>query len=131
MTKKFEMSMMGELTYFLGLQIKQDDKRISIFQEKYTRYLLKKYEISDSSLVKTHMVPPNNLGLDLAGFDLKGYSDSDYAGCIMDRKSTSDFGDRIKIRSHKENSEEIVDDNEKNDKDKHYDAKIDANKDDD
>ncbi|GJX43789.1 retrovirus-related pol polyprotein from transposon TNT 1-94 [Tanacetum coccineum] len=33
MTKKFEMSMMGELTYFLGLQIKQDDKGISICQE--------------------------------------------------------------------------------------------------
>ncbi|GKC11803.1 hypothetical protein Tco_1008585 [Tanacetum coccineum] len=44
------------------------------------------------------MVPPNNLGPDLnrksvnetqhRGFDLKGYSDSDYAGCNMDRKST-------------------------------------------
>ncbi|GJU14351.1 retrovirus-related pol polyprotein from transposon TNT 1-94 [Tanacetum coccineum] len=33
MTKKFEMSMMGELTYFLGLQIKKDDKGISICQE--------------------------------------------------------------------------------------------------
>ncbi|GJU45663.1 retrovirus-related pol polyprotein from transposon TNT 1-94 [Tanacetum coccineum] len=41
------------------------------------------------SLVKTPMVPPNNLGPDLAGFDLKGYPDSDYAGCNMDRKSTS------------------------------------------
>ncbi|GKC41768.1 retrovirus-related pol polyprotein from transposon TNT 1-94 [Tanacetum coccineum] len=73
------------------------------------------------SLVKTPMVPPNNLGLDLAGklvnetsyigmigslmyltatrpdiqfsiiicFDLKGYSDSDYAGYNMDRKITS------------------------------------------
>ncbi|GJS68447.1 retrovirus-related pol polyprotein from transposon TNT 1-94 [Tanacetum coccineum] len=30
MTKKFEKSMMGELTYFLGFQIKQDDKGISI-----------------------------------------------------------------------------------------------------
>ncbi|GKB10076.1 retrovirus-related pol polyprotein from transposon TNT 1-94, partial [Tanacetum coccineum] len=59
--------MMGELTYFLGLQIKQDDKGISICQEQYTRNLLKKYEIFDSSLVKTPMVPPNNLGLDLAG----------------------------------------------------------------
>ncbi|GJU88097.1 hypothetical protein Tco_1300520 [Tanacetum coccineum] len=112
------MSMMGELTYFLGLQIKQDKKGISICQEQYIRNLLKKYEISDSSLVKTPMVPPNNLGPDLAGkpvnetsyrgmirylkgtpnlglyypkcsgFDLKGYSDSDYAGCYMDRKST-------------------------------------------
>ncbi|GKB31682.1 retrovirus-related pol polyprotein from transposon TNT 1-94 [Tanacetum coccineum] len=46
MTKEFEMSMMGELTYFLGLQIKQDDKGILICQEQYTRNLLKKYEIS-------------------------------------------------------------------------------------
>nr|GEV36458.1 hypothetical protein [Tanacetum cinerariifolium] len=59
------MSMMGELTYFLGLQIKKDDKGISICQEQYTRNLLKKYEISDSSSVKTPMVPPNNLGPDV------------------------------------------------------------------
>ncbi|GKD90227.1 retrovirus-related pol polyprotein from transposon TNT 1-94, partial [Tanacetum coccineum] len=57
--------MMGELSYFLRLQIKQDDKGISICQEKYTRDLLKKYKIPDSSLVKTPMVPPNNLGPDL------------------------------------------------------------------
>ncbi|GJS75219.1 retrovirus-related pol polyprotein from transposon TNT 1-94 [Tanacetum coccineum] len=123
MTKKFEMSMIGGLSYFLGLQIKQDDKGISISQEKYTRDLLNKYENSDSSSVKTPMVPLNNLGPDLAGklanlnkshlivvkrilsylkgtpsiglwypkcsgFDLKGFSDSDYAGCNMDRKST-------------------------------------------
>ncbi|GKC59510.1 retrovirus-related pol polyprotein from transposon TNT 1-94, partial [Tanacetum coccineum] len=67
MTKKFEMSMMGELTYFLGLQIKRDDKGISIYQEQYNRNLLKKYEISDSYSVKTPMVPPNNLGPDLDG----------------------------------------------------------------
>ncbi|GKE07809.1 hypothetical protein Tco_1411360, partial [Tanacetum coccineum] len=57
----------GELSYVLGLQIKQDDKGISICQEKYTRDLLKKYEISNSFLVKTPMVPPNNLGPNLAG----------------------------------------------------------------
>nr|GEU29534.1 uncharacterized mitochondrial protein AtMg00810-like [Tanacetum cinerariifolium] len=67
MTKKFEMSMMGELTYFLRLQIKQDGKGILICQEWYTRNLLKKYDISNSSSVKTPMVPPNNLGHDLAG----------------------------------------------------------------
>nr|GFA92710.1 retrovirus-related Pol polyprotein from transposon TNT 1-94 [Tanacetum cinerariifolium] len=79
MAKKLEMSMMGELTYFLGLQIKQDDKGISIYQEQYIRSLLKKYEISDSSSAKTTMVPPNNLGPDLA----------DYDGCNMDRKIIS------------------------------------------
>ncbi|GKA34270.1 retrovirus-related pol polyprotein from transposon TNT 1-94 [Tanacetum coccineum] len=79
MTKKFEMCMMGELTYFLRLQIKQDDKGISIFQEQYTRNLLKKYEISDSSSVKTPMVPPNNLGPDLAG---KSVNKTSYRGMI-------------------------------------------------
>ncbi|GKD99167.1 retrovirus-related pol polyprotein from transposon TNT 1-94 [Tanacetum coccineum] len=56
MINKFEMSMMGELTYLLGLEIKQDDKEISICQEQYTRNLLKKYEISNSSSVKTPMI---------------------------------------------------------------------------
>ncbi|GJV68940.1 retrovirus-related pol polyprotein from transposon TNT 1-94 [Tanacetum coccineum] len=79
MTKKIEMSMMGELTYFLGLQIKQDDKGISICQEQYTRNLLKKYEISDSSSVKTLMVPPNNLGPDLIG---KPVNETLYRGMI-------------------------------------------------
>nr|GEV40037.1 retrovirus-related Pol polyprotein from transposon TNT 1-94 [Tanacetum cinerariifolium] len=79
MTKKFEMSIIGELTYFLRLQIKQDDKGISICQEQYTRNLLKKYEISDSSSVKTPMVPPNNLGPDLAG---KPVNETSYRGMI-------------------------------------------------
>ncbi|GJS42948.1 hypothetical protein Tco_0567991 [Tanacetum coccineum] len=139
-------------------QVMVDDKEISICQEQYTRNLLKKYEISDSSSMKTPMVPLNNLGPDLAsksvnetlykgmigslmyltairpdiqfsivlcaryqsnpkeshliavkrileylngtptlglyypkclGFDLKGYSDSYYAGCNMDRKRSS------------------------------------------
>ncbi|GJR83132.1 retrovirus-related pol polyprotein from transposon TNT 1-94 [Tanacetum coccineum] len=48
-------------------EVYQDDKGISICQEQYTRNLLKKYEISDSSSVKTPMVPPNNLGPDISG----------------------------------------------------------------
>ncbi|GJY93271.1 retrovirus-related pol polyprotein from transposon TNT 1-94 [Tanacetum coccineum] len=121
MTKKYEMSMMGELIYFLGFQIKQDFKRISICQEKYVKYLLKKYDLTDSASVKCPMLPPNNLGPDESevsvnetlfrgmigslmylkrtpnlnlwypkgsGFDLKSYSDSDYVGCNLDRKST-------------------------------------------
>ncbi|GJY59197.1 retrovirus-related pol polyprotein from transposon TNT 1-94 [Tanacetum coccineum] len=79
MTKKFEMSMIKELTYFIGLQIKQDDKGISIYQEQYTRNLLKKYEISNSSSVKTPMVPPKNLGPNLAG---KPVNETSYRGMI-------------------------------------------------
>nr|GEW29508.1 retrovirus-related Pol polyprotein from transposon TNT 1-94 [Tanacetum cinerariifolium] len=69
----------GEPTYFLRLQIKQDDNGISICQEQYTKNLLKKYEISDSSSVKTPMVPSNNLSLDLAG---KLVNETSYSGMI-------------------------------------------------
>ena len=44
MQSEFEMSMMGELHFFLGLQIKQQENGIFIFQEKYIRDLLKKYK---------------------------------------------------------------------------------------
>ncbi|GKB86331.1 retrovirus-related pol polyprotein from transposon TNT 1-94 [Tanacetum coccineum] len=93
-------------------RLKKFEEGISINQEKYVKDLLKKYDINGSS-VKTPMVPPNNLRPDLSGkavnetqylkgtpslglwypkcsgFDLKGYSDSDYAGYNMDKKSTS------------------------------------------
>ncbi|GKA30960.1 retrovirus-related pol polyprotein from transposon TNT 1-94 [Tanacetum coccineum] len=62
----FIFKIKGDVLLDQVFQIKQDDKGISICQEKYTRYLLKKYEISDSSSVKTPMVPPNNLGPDLS-----------------------------------------------------------------
>ena len=43
MQGEFEMSMMGELTFFLGLQIKQMNEGIFINQAKYTKELLKKF----------------------------------------------------------------------------------------
>ncbi|GJW56847.1 retrovirus-related pol polyprotein from transposon TNT 1-94 [Tanacetum coccineum] len=83
-------AMQEELNQFSRNKIKQSERVISINQEKYVKDLLKKYDINGSS-VKTPMVPPNNLGPDLnaKSFDLKGYSDSDYVGCNIDRKSTS------------------------------------------
>ncbi|GJX72326.1 hypothetical protein Tco_0309497 [Tanacetum coccineum] len=58
--------MMGVLTYFLGFQIKQSERGISINPENYVKHLLKKYDIN-GSLVKTPMVPPNKLGPNLNG----------------------------------------------------------------
>ena len=55
MGKDFEMSMMGELTFFLGLQIKQSSNGISICQEKYIKELLKKFNMFDSNPIDTHM----------------------------------------------------------------------------
>ncbi|GJV26491.1 retrovirus-related pol polyprotein from transposon TNT 1-94 [Tanacetum coccineum] len=66
MTQRYEISMIGVLTYFLGFQIRQSKTGISINQEKYVKDLLKKYDINGLS-VKTPMVSPNNLGPDLSG----------------------------------------------------------------
>ena len=42
MKKEFEMSMVEELTFFLGLQVKQKKEGIFISQEKYARNIVKK-----------------------------------------------------------------------------------------
>ena len=44
MSKEFEMSMIGELTFFLGFQVKQMREGIFISQEKYTKDLLKEVQ---------------------------------------------------------------------------------------
>ncbi|GJY32549.1 retrovirus-related pol polyprotein from transposon TNT 1-94 [Tanacetum coccineum] len=78
MTQRYKMSIMGVLIYFLGFQIKQFERGISINQEKYVKDLLKKYDINCSS-VKTLMVPPNKLGPDLNG---KVVNETQYRGMI-------------------------------------------------
>lgn len=43
MTSEFEMSLMGELTYFLGLQVNQTKEGIFVHQSKYLKEMLKKF----------------------------------------------------------------------------------------
>ena len=64
MKKKFEMSMMGELNYFLGLQIKQKGDGIFINQCKYSRELIKKSGLEDSKTCKTPMATTTKLDKD-------------------------------------------------------------------
>ena len=47
MSKEFEMSMIGELNYFLRLQIKQTEERIFINRAKYWKDLLKSFGLED------------------------------------------------------------------------------------
>ena len=61
MQTKYEMSMMGELTYFLGLQVSQRNDGIFICQSKYLRDLLKKYGLEDASTAKTPMATARSL----------------------------------------------------------------------
>ena len=52
---EFEMSMMGELNFFLGLQIKQSREGTFINQAKYTKELLKRFGMMGSKALTTPM----------------------------------------------------------------------------
>nr|GEY48999.1 hypothetical protein [Tanacetum cinerariifolium] len=53
MKNKFQMSFMGELTFFLGLQVKQKDDGIFISQDKYVAKILRKFSFTDVKLAST------------------------------------------------------------------------------
>ncbi|KAL8116656.1 hypothetical protein AgCh_022995 [Apium graveolens] len=157
MQSRYQMSMMGELSYFMGLQVKQNEEGTFIFQSKYTRNLLKKFGMQDCSSASTPIATVIKLDKDTgtsvditdyrgmigsllyltasrsdimyatclcarfqadlrephltdvkrifkylkgtadlglwypreSNFKLIGYSDADFAGCKIDRKSTS------------------------------------------
>ncbi|GJT73953.1 putative ribonuclease H-like domain-containing protein [Tanacetum coccineum] len=55
MHKKFQMSSMGELTFFLGLQVTQKDDGIFISQDKYVDEILKKFRFSTVKTASTPM----------------------------------------------------------------------------
>ncbi|PKU64856.1 Retrovirus-related Pol polyprotein from transposon TNT 1-94 [Dendrobium catenatum] len=159
MSNEFEMSLMGDLNYFLGFSIKQLEEGTFLSQNKYIKDILKKYEMDNAKPVSTPMSSSVQLDKDLKGksvdqkkfrgiigsllyltasrpdimfsvclcarfqsdpkeshltavkrilryllgtqnlgiwypkfsssFEIIGYSDSDFAGCRVDRKSTS------------------------------------------
>ncbi|XP_065639097.1 uncharacterized mitochondrial protein AtMg00810-like [Quercus suber] len=67
MQAEFVMSMIGELTHFLGLQICQQDSGIFLSQSKYTKNLVKKFGLKSASSVRTPMSPNVKLTVDLLG----------------------------------------------------------------
>ncbi|GJY80790.1 putative ribonuclease H-like domain-containing protein, partial [Tanacetum coccineum] len=132
MHKKFQMSSMDELTFFLGPQVKQKKDGIFISQDKYVIEILKKFDFTDVKTASTPMETQKLLLKDEDGeevnvqlyrstigslmyltssrpdimfavcqpklglwypkdslFDLVAYTDSDYAGASLDRKSTT------------------------------------------
>nr|GEX01000.1 uncharacterized mitochondrial protein AtMg00810-like [Tanacetum cinerariifolium] len=64
MHDEFEMSMMGELNFFLGLQIKQMKDGIFFNQSKYIKEMLKKFGLEDSKPMKTPMSTDTKLTKD-------------------------------------------------------------------
>ena len=59
--------MVGELTYFLGLQIKQTNTRIHINQAKYARNLFKRFGLEKAADARTPMTTNTKLGNDPSG----------------------------------------------------------------
>nr|GEV29237.1 hypothetical protein [Tanacetum cinerariifolium] len=120
MHKKFQMSFIGEVTFFLRLQVRQKEDGIFISQDKYVNKILTKFGFFYVKTASTPMDAHKTLLKDKKGedldkhlyrsmigsllyltssrpdimftdlpFDLEAYTDSDYAGASLDRKSTT------------------------------------------
>nr|GEV23503.1 hypothetical protein [Tanacetum cinerariifolium] len=115
MHNKFQMSSIGELTFFLRLQVEQQKDGIFLSQDKYVCDILKKFGFSSiksaSTLIETHKpLSKDAVGTDVdvhlyrylkgqptlglwypkdSSLELIAYSDSNYAGASLDIKSTT------------------------------------------
>nr|GFB06657.1 hypothetical protein [Tanacetum cinerariifolium] len=96
------MSVMSELTFFLGLQVLQKKDGIFLLQDKYVGDILKKFGYSNVRSANTPMDKENPWRKDGPGhpklglwypkeslLNLVAYSDSDYGGATQDKKSTA------------------------------------------
>ena len=61
------MSMIGELSYFIGLQIKQLKNGTFVSQDKYIKDMLKKFGMEDAKAIHTPMGTNGNLDSDANG----------------------------------------------------------------
>ncbi|GJR29018.1 copia protein [Tanacetum coccineum] len=85
-------SIYGELTFFLGLQVKQKQDGIFISHDKYVVEVLRKFNFSDVKSASTPLDTKKTLVKDADGdtlFELVAYTDSNYARASLDRKSTT------------------------------------------
>ncbi|KAK1609339.1 hypothetical protein QYE76_033012, partial [Lolium multiflorum] len=72
MTDRFEMSMMGEMKFFLGFEIKQLREGTFINQAKYLQDMLKRFKMTEMKGVATPMVTKCHLALDPNGGASRG-----------------------------------------------------------
>ncbi|GJX85554.1 putative ribonuclease H-like domain-containing protein [Tanacetum coccineum] len=71
--KKFQMSSMGELTFFLGLQVKHKEDGIFISQDKYVTEISKKFSFTDVKTASTLMETQEPLLKDEDGEEVDVY----------------------------------------------------------
>ncbi|GJU01071.1 putative ribonuclease H-like domain-containing protein [Tanacetum coccineum] len=83
MHKKFQMSSMGELTFFLGLQVMQKEDGIFISQDKYVTEILKKFGFTDVKTASTPMETHKPLFKDENGEDIDEHMYRSMIGSLM------------------------------------------------
>ncbi|GJQ97091.1 putative ribonuclease H-like domain-containing protein [Tanacetum coccineum] len=83
MRKRFQMSSMGDLTFFLGLQVKQKEDGIFISQDKYVGEILKKFGFSSIKTTSTPMETNKALTKDEDGEDVDVHLYRSMIGSLM------------------------------------------------
>ncbi|GKB62455.1 putative ribonuclease H-like domain-containing protein [Tanacetum coccineum] len=83
MHKKFQMSSMGELTFFLGLQVMQKEDGIFISQDKYVDEILKKFGFSTVRIASTPMETSKPLLKDAEAEDVDVHLYRSMIGSLM------------------------------------------------
>ncbi|GJS79356.1 retrovirus-related pol polyprotein from transposon TNT 1-94 [Tanacetum coccineum] len=83
MKSRFEMSMMGEMTFFLGLQVNQSPRGIFINQSNYVLEILKKYGMETCDPVGTPMEIKDKLDLDQNGSPVDATKYRSMIGALM------------------------------------------------
>ncbi|GKB73135.1 retrovirus-related pol polyprotein from transposon TNT 1-94 [Tanacetum coccineum] len=91
MHDEFEMSMMEELNFFLGLQIKQMEDEIFFNQSKYIKEMLKKFGLEDSKPTKTPMSTEIKLTKDDEADSMDSSKYQDMIGEIMPQLNQKDY----------------------------------------
>ncbi|XP_070020685.1 uncharacterized mitochondrial protein AtMg00810-like [Nicotiana sylvestris] len=67
MGSEFEMSMKGELNFFLGLQVKQSTKGTFISQQKYIKEILNRFDMKASKVIYTLIATTTRLDIGESG----------------------------------------------------------------
>ncbi|KAI3810977.1 hypothetical protein L1987_20690 [Smallanthus sonchifolius] len=83
MHSKFEMSSMGELNFFLGLQVKHVPNGIFISQSKYVKSILERFKMADCSAARTPMQVHHQLSPDKEGQDTDQHQYRAMIGSLM------------------------------------------------
>jgi hypothetical protein len=83
MKQEFEMSMIGELTYFLGFQVQQSIQGIFVSQPKYAKDLVKRFGLDGKSHARTPMSTSVKLHMDVVGKPVDQSLYQSMIGCLL------------------------------------------------